>query len=201
MSVGVGDILRITCTLSLGGTNLMQNVFYLQYKSGTAPTDAEIVLDCKNWLDVVYTQVEDHIADDTGLNEVSVSQFIPGTPGTWDDIGSLAGTFVGLAIGEALPDGIALVVRAATGVAKTMARKFIGGFVESAVNAQAWETNVLADALLYLIAWFEGPPDGAREYTSGVFSTRDQDFVPFTEEGAVSDIPGYQRRRKPGVGI
>ncbi len=179
----------------------MQNVFYTQLDSGTIPTNNATVAAMRSWCDDMYTLMEDHMKSTVELDEVQVSKWIPGSPGTWDDIGSDAGTFVGVAVGELLPDGVALVMRAVTDAVKVIGRKYLGGLVESAVNNTAWEANVLVDALAFLVAWYEGPVPSVREFISGVFSTVLQDFVPFEAQGILSTIPGYQRRRKPGVGM
>ncbi len=201
MAIQLGDIFRITATLLLADSNLMQNVFYTQLDSGTIPTNNAVVAAMRTWVDDMYTIMEDHMKTTVSLDEVQVSKWIPGSPGTWDDIGSDAGTFAGLAVGELLPDGVALVMRAVTDAVKVVGRKYLGGLVESAVNNTAWEANVIVDALLFVISWYEGPVPTVREFISGVFSTVLQDFVPFEANGIVSSIPGYQRRRKPGVGM
>lgn len=201
MAVAPGTALRITATWLMPGTSLAQSVFYAEYLTGGAPEDANVVVDMLTWVELMFANVEDHMSDEVELDTVDVSKWVPGTPGSWVDIGSVVGTMVGLAIGEPLPLGVALVIRAATDIVKAVARKYLPGMVESAVNANAWEANVLTDAVLFLTDWFDGPPQVTQTYDGGTWSTVSEEFGAFTGEGAVATIPGYQRRRKPGVGM
>ncbi len=201
MTISPNAILRITATWTMPGTSLAQNVFYAKYVAGGAADEEDVVDDMLLWVETMFATMEDHMQAAVTLDGLDVSQWVSGTPGSWVDIGEVAGTFVGLAIGEALPLGVALVVRASTDIVKALSRKYLPGLVESAVNENVWETNVLTDAVLFIVEWLVGPTGDGRTYNGGTWSTVTQAFGKFIGEGVLSTIPGYQRRRKPGVGM
>lgn len=200
MSIPQDTDLRVTLTLTMPGLTIAQNVFYARYTGATALTEDNVTEDLKIWMLALLADVEDDIYTGVSVNSVSVAKAIPGVPVTWETIGEKFPAWAGLNVSQMLPNGVAAVVRVLSTVAGTVARKYIPGFTEVGSDSIDWIASVLFDLALYVITWYTGPTLGGRTYDAGVWSTLTDSFVALITEGAVSAIPGYQRRRKPGVG-
>lgn len=101
---------------------------------------------------------------------------------------------------DALPPGVAGLVKFLTSIGKVYGRKFIGGLIENAQGGGTlaagaitalsnFGTSVMQDPAIDVNNWME----------PGVVSMREETFVPFTEH-LVSDNVAYQRRRRRGTG-
>lgn len=200
MAIPQNTELRVTVTFAMPGLTIAQNVYYAKYLDLTSLSDGLVSTDMEQWATNMMDTVEDDVNDGVTINSVKTAKAVAGTPVTWEAVGERFPTWVGLNLAEMLPNGVAAVVRVLSEVGKTVARKYIAGFTEAGSVETAWIASTLANMTLFLIAWFNGPSIPGREYEPGVWSTKTDSFVPLLTEGAISTIPGYQRRRKPGVG-
>ncbi len=200
MTIPQDTDLRVTVTLTMPGITIAQNVYYARYTTATSAADADVVEDCSDWAIDLLNDIEDDVSDAVSLNEVSVAKAVAGTPVSWETIGAESPTWVGLNTAEMLPHGVAAVVRAASVVFKTVARKYLPGLTEAGSDGTSWIASVLVNLALYALTWLDGPSGVGRSYDAGVWSTLTDAFVALGSEAAVATIPGYQRRRKPGVG-
>jgi hypothetical protein len=93
-------------------------------------------------------------------------------------------------------------MKADTALPKTRGTKYIPGLGEGNLTDGLLTTETLGDvALLFLdyILLYIGAVSSAR-YVPGVVSRTEEAFVEFEGGGYFTDVPAYQRRRKPGVG-
>lgn len=201
MAIEDGDILKVVMTLDMPGSTVAQNVYHVRADLAAAKTDSVILNECFDWCQRMFGDVDASTADSVDINNVEVLKLTSTTPSVFVSIGSLAGTFVGLVASDALPNGVALVVRAAIEGVSFLARKFIPGIAETKSEEHTWATGALADAANYVVEWLFGVDLGSGDHlVSGVYSIAAEIFRELRGEGAVSTTPGYQRRRKPGVG-
>ncbi len=201
MTVELDDELRITVTLTMPGTTVAQNVFYTIYKGVSQAWDYEVVQDMSDMIVAIFDTIKSDLGTGVSISSVETYKRESGTPDYWGSIGVDFPTWAGTGISEVLPNGVALVIRSLTGAVKTVGRKYVAGLTENEVSTTTWVAGALARAALFLIQWYVGWAASPRDYQSGVWSTLTSAIVPMAMEGVVSTIPGYQRRRKPGVGM
>lgn len=201
MAVEQNDALKIVASFDMPGLTIAQNVFYASYTAVGDATEEDVTDDLLAWVEKMFDNLDGQIADTVSLNEVVVSKKIGASPLTWEEIGNVAGAFVGLDTTEAVPNGVAMVLRVATTALRSLARKYIAGLSETDTLTTSWSSTALVNGALFLADWILGPDTVAgRTYIPGIVSTLDGFFKTFGNEGVISAIPGYQRRRKPGVG-
>ncbi len=202
MTVNNGAELKVVVTISMPGLTVAQNVYYVRY-TGVNPADEEdVVDDMKLWADDMYGNILSVLADTVSISEVAVSTKLQAEPLSFEEIGTVPSTQVGTALDPILPNGVAVVMRVATSAVKSLARKYIAGISDGFNIGAVWDSNVLSSSASFLFDWIAGPATvGDRSYVAGIVSTKDGFFKTFPGAGILSTIPGYQRRRKPGVGI
>lgn len=202
MTIVPSQPLKIVVTIGMPGLTIAQNVYYALYTGGADAADTDVVDDMVIWITALYINIDGQMNDTVTVDEVEVFKRVTSDPLVFESIGSDVTSVVGLVAGEALPNGVALVLRASTIALKSIARKYLPGISESNVLETTWSSTLLANAVLFLADWVAGPPtQGVRTYDGGIVSTKDGNFKAFALSSVVSAIPGYQRRRKPGVGI
>jgi len=100
----------------------------------------------------------------------------------------------------ALPPGVAALVKFLTPIGKVYGRKFIGGLIDTAQGAGVVSSSCLTALSNFGGAIMSDPAIDVNNWLEpGVISTREEEFVPFTEHD-VSDNIAYQRRRRLGTG-
>ena len=96
--------------------------------------------------------------------------------------------------------GVAAVLRGATVVGKVIGRKFFAGFGETAIDQSVWSASLIVGLAAALLDWIDPFAGVGESWQPGVWSTKQAAFMPFTGEGLVNLLDGYQRRRQPGAG-
>lgn len=202
MTVVQNDELKVVVSIGMPGTTIAQNVFYARYTALTEPTDAVVANDMLLWVDEMYENLDGQMGPDVFINEVITYKKITAVPLVFQQIGSEESTEVGTSATETLPNGVAMVMRIGTVALRSIARKYIAGLSEENVLTVSWSSTALVQGALFLIDWIAGPPtQSGRTYEAGIVSAKDGLFKTFLSIGTLSIIPGYQRRRKPGVGV
>ena len=201
MPIVTDDILRVTATFDMPGNTIAQNVFYLRYDGEETLSYADCVADCTGWLDDMYDIIDAVIADTVSLSLVELSLLVPTTPPSFVGVAEAIGSFAGIAVEQALPNGVAFVLRFASAFSHHQVRKFIAGISEAHVDEDQWVASVIAGGILWIADWLFGPDVVDHPYTTGTWRRSDDTFEPAASSGVVSAVPGYQRRRKPGVGV
>jgi len=174
------------------------NVFQWINTTGSSLTDAQAVADIRAHLDTIYGalvigQVDTFIYRD--INFRNVTQ------------GIIMGTFpwptltAGLSATNQIPPGVALVINFATSVPRVILRKYLGGWPVSVIdNDGTFNAAIMVSAAAWALALTAGivGPNGTWSY--GYLSPKTSNFeIPVSY--SVTDIPGYQRRRKQGRGV
>lgn len=195
-----GENLRVVAKYTAPNSSEILNVFYYAY-SGAGDTDAAVLAECDtfftdNWglrwknfasNDYRFTEIElDVLADDGTVTR---------------NVGSAAIGLDGTLSVDMVPTGASALLTADTIFPKQRGRKFVPGLNENGVlDSLITPTSLALLVLLTVeyIAAITGTLNG--QLTPGVLSRTLVDFVAFGSSGAVTDVPAYQRRRKPNVG-
>jgi hypothetical protein len=107
----------------------------------------------------------------------------------------------GTQLGEVAPHGVAALILFRTGQLKVLGRKFIGGLGEASLD----NGFLNAGTLTQMGAWSAALLAGHVGAITGItfdYRVRGKfggEYPPI--EGVMRNVPAYQRRRKPGIGI
>jgi len=198
MTVQVDDLLEVACRCEHEGVEDVVNVYQYQYKGTGAETDAIVLDDLADKLDGLYAgfpgiQSSTFIYRDITVRNLTQSTILGVVP--WPILTA------GGSSAPNLPPGVAGVINMATNVARVVLRKFLGGFVSSALDNDGTFTPALTGIMLaFGAALIPGFSVLTRVYAYGHLSAKTLNFEIPTSITA-TDVPGYQRRRKQGRGV
>jgi hypothetical protein len=195
-----GEILRLTLEYTILGSSVPNNVFHFEIDSG-AKTDEDTLDDMFNYaLDGWGFEWHNLASEDAELiggnvDVMNLDGTVLRTLGDFDITTRQGQQAVN--VGAAGASGLFV---APTAQPKSRGRKFVPGLVTTAYNDGLFgpaTTALLLDLLTNYLATFVF---NGTTYNHGVLSTTLLQFLPFLGAATASDVPAYQRRRKPGVG-
>lgn len=203
MSVADGTILRIVAQFLLPESVIAQNIFYAVFNdTGGSNNDQDVVDDVTDWVDDMYTNILAFISDTMTLQLVRV--YVRDIPGNdWDELATGTPTAVFADVDTIVPHGVAALVHAFTSDPDVRGSKYIPGSADVEQTASSLSGGFLTALLAYCADWvtaFVGAATGG-DFDPGVWSPTQVDFFPMVDHFIVNGSVGYQRRRKPGVGI
>jgi len=194
------EILRVALHYTLKGASDVMNVFHFQYQ-GTGDTDASVLTDIDGWLTLAWggpwaamtsndaTMTYADVDVVTVLGTVTRNIGVALTPKT----GSLPQDESSVAT--------AFFMMADTGFPKSRGKKYIPDITEEQIDDGFVDAVALAQLVTILSVWMTpvtAPANGT--LVPGVLSLTRAAFLAFTGSGFATDVPAYQRRRKPNVG-
>lgn len=199
MALDVNEIVRVTAKGSLLGSIVVQNVFHLQNDSVTSYGNPAVMADMERYLEQVYTPIMGDLSDQLVWDEFSCDNV---TANTKIGDGVITPNLVGGQTVDAIMSGVAVVLRGLTQVLKTQGRKFLPGMVETSWDGARIIGTLATNLVTTGANWVNPYTDASslRTYMPGVYRKAPVRFTSFNEV-VVNLIPGYQRRRKEGVGI
>jgi hypothetical protein len=198
VSVAVGDVIKVTARMLWAGAVDVQNVFYAQLSSGTTISDDDCKDDLTAWVESMYDVIDGHMPSSLAfvdLDYFNVTQDSPMGVDFWPVL------TVGGGGTDIQATGVAAVITAFTTLIRTRGRKFFGPLTEAVVADGLIDSGVMIDLTSVGVLWitpFVGATSG-ETWTPGVWRRIATAFKAF-RDGVVRNIPGYQRRRKQGVG-
>lgn len=203
MAVATDAILKTVISMLLPESVIAQNVFYCLFKNtGTSDDEADVLLDLVDWMENIYQNQNTLVVSTAVLGGLTAYfRDVPG--GDWDEIGSESVTdgFVGSS--EMLPHGVAAISHARTTNPDVQGSKFWPGLVEGWQDQSVLGGGAMTLYLAAAADWitdFVGSATGS-DFEPGVWSPTDLVFYHFSGSIIQNAYLGYQRRRKPGVGI
>jgi hypothetical protein len=203
MSLPVGTILKVVCTLVADDASLIQNVFGAVIGGSGGPFDEDdIVSDLTDWVDTMYGNLTGRIKSTIDPSEVKVYEY-DAVDDDFDEVGTGVPTFVTSNTGATLPRGVAVLINAKTTDPDVNGKKYIGGLTEDAWGDGAWISAALADIADFATDWytpFVGAASGAT-MAGGIWSPTNKNFYLLSGTFIVPVTANYQRRRRPGVGV
>ena len=208
MAVNDGDVLRVVVTIDAPNLVVMQNVHYWQLSDPTPdnPSNAQILTALDTKVTTLAQQVDDQQASDYTWSDIAVEK-IGWNVDHWETVENIGTAVIGvngLSEADSVPHGVAMTITATTPRPQTRARKFIPGIQESGAADSTWNGAVLGAAANYISQWLlEETVVGSAELVPVVVgqSGASAGLIYLLLTGVVSAVAGYQRRRKPGVGV
>ena len=195
-----GEKLRVVAKYSAPNSSQILNVFFYEY-TGAGDTDADVLSACDTFFtdewgpdwqalagdDFTFDEIELDVLNSTGTVKRNIGSALIGLQGDF--------------ITDMTPIGACILLSADTAKPKQRGRKYIAGLESNGiVNGLLTAARLVTAALL--TAEYLDTITGilAGELTPGVLSRTLQAFEPFVASGTITDVPAYQRRRKPNVG-
>jgi len=203
MSISNGTVLRLVAGLLYPDNVVAQMVFHLVATDLAGGNDEEdVVADLREYAEDALVNLDNRLLATITEDEVVVYEY-DSVDEDFDEIGRDQWTVTLTGTGELLPHGVAAVVNFNTTDPDVQGRKYVPGLVHGAMESTLWGSNVIADLALFGTAVSSPFTSTAlgNEYQPAVWSPTNLNAFAMTGVGTVSGIPGYQRRRKPGVGI
>lgn len=199
-TLNIGDIVRVVISFSAPGASTAQNVFYFEVQDSSADGPTALS-DVTTWFAANYLTEWKQLAD-TGVEAWLLEMDVLNGDGTVNfNVGDDDPAVTGLAVSEILPAAVSGYLQANTERVKSIGRKYVpflsesnqvDGFLSSAA------TDVLADMLVDWVTTII--VDTTASLVPGVLSRVTQTFQEFLGSGFTTNVPAYQRRRKPNVG-
>lgn len=201
MTVVTGDILKTVLNYSYPGAGTALNIFYWVYAGSTRP-DSEVTTAIKNWAIGGWgNNWEDIASQDATIDSVDI-QKVDGTGLVLADLGNEIVNLVGAQVGSVTSAAVSAWLGASTATPQIRGSKFVPGIAEASVQDGLLNAGALTNLGLLLLEYLGNMDVGGGDVlTPGIISKRALAFVPFSNTGQITDVPAYQRRRKPGVGI
>lgn len=197
MTVSTGQWVNVTLMGDFDTGDDVQNVFQFGVQGLGSFTDPEVMDDIKELLEAFLAIIDGITTIAMVWNRFRVRH---GTSGLI--IGELAfdTPIEGLATGDACPPGISPVLVFPTSLPKVRGRKFLPPTNTDLISPNGYyQTEVInaaTDAMAFLLTQFDAT-NASWKY--GVEATTYSVFA-YPTTGIFRNIPGYQRRRKQGVG-
>lgn len=196
----IGEILRATVNYSMPGASAVQNVFFWQL-GGAAISDTQAAGFVADWLELAWgARWEAMSSNDVEL--VDADLLILDSAGvTVRNLGTVAVNVVGDVTEDEETVASSYFMQADTAFPRTKGRKYVPGIPEGQVVDGLIIAGQLVNLALLLAEYVGVIPAGVTAVlTPGVISRVTETFRPFLAAGSITDIPAYQRRRKPNVG-
>lgn len=205
MSVADGEVIRVSARQEMAGDQDHVSVFHYLCDFAAPQTEGDVMDAIAEDIDTAFSTLNAIIT--TGQDPLDmkfdVVEFVGGLLKITRNIGLIIWPDVlynPTGAGDKLPPGVAALVKFLTGIGKVYGRKFIGGLIETAQDGGNLTSAALTALGLFGGAILSDPAiDVNNWFEPGVMSTREQDFVIFSEVDASGNI-AYQRRRRKGTG-
>lgn len=191
------DIIRAAARGRWNSLSDVINVFWYQMTSSAGLTAAEVAEDIGDILETLYDYLDTFQHVSYSYKDITYFNVTQNKPlGAWDWPSLNAGT----ANYDALPTGVAAFIFARTGYNRIIGRKYLGVFTENDCGNGGWGSSLMTN-LGYFAAWWlvTGWEQTNGDWDQGIYSAGNATLYPI-EEVVVRQVPGYQRRRKQGVG-
>jgi hypothetical protein len=197
MTINNGDVLRVTAKMSSEADQDLQNVYYWRGSGVGISTDAQFATACRTELDNAYGYFDDQLADGVSFDSIeifNITQDVPVGEYTWPTLSA------GGSASDVLPEQTALLVTFSTAAARSVGKKFLGGWTEGNNDSDGTIASSLLTLILsYISTILSGFAAGDLDFEAGHWSVINETFVPWLA-GLVDDVWATQRRRRPGVG-
>lgn len=201
MTVNIGDIIQLTLTYTQPSASIAQNVFHWVAGATSAP-DSEVMDELEDWVNNDWGAQWAPVAGVPAVLDAGRVS-IMNTNGTVDRVlGVLDFSIVGSggsAIDVAAVSGF---IRLFTNEPKQRGRKYVPFVSDANLISGLLSSGTMAQMALLLAEWIAVlTTTGGLTLTPGLLSRTLLAFEPFISTAATTNVPAYQRRRKPGVGI
>lgn len=180
---------------------IANNIYYFEANFNTPQEVEDVLTALVTWVETLYTTIDSEVSDLLELGEFTLYTWNAPLL-QWDNEGSdlPAVTFTG--VSDMLPHGVSALVRAYSFNTRSIARKYLAGFIEEAQADGTWITSTLTALAAFGAEWSSSSlVSSGNTMRAAVWDTKIFTTHILTGVEVVLTEPAYQRRRRPGVGI
>lgn len=206
MSIDITDIIRVAVTGTAPQASVWQHVWHYYAHSGTTATETDVLTGVSGNYTTAWANMVSYISDQYSVGQVEGWKYNTVT-NKWEGFGTLTfGPLTGGSASDPHPHGVAAVGRWSTDIARRQGRHFLPGIIDSAIDLGLIDSAVVTAFIAYLDDWTDdvvvtGLNLNLCTFNTDITSVYYETKSDFSGTLIVSNIPGYQRRRKPLVGI
>jgi len=197
MAVNNGDVLEATARAEFNGVEDVVNVYQIKYTGASPKTDDAAMLEVADFLDTTYQIASSAQSTNLIYREISFRNLTQGLimgSKPWPTLTAGSGG------GASNATGVAGLISLATGIAKVVLRKYLGGYIATVMEADGTFTSAfLAGLLAFGARLLDMATITGGNYEYGYLSPKTGSWEVPTSVSA-TDVPAYQRRRKQGSG-
>lgn len=196
----IDAVIKFTITINMPLATIAQMVYHYLVTSAGSATVAEVSDRFNDQVETAFAFIESILPTNVDWAETDMAIYNPATE-QFDGVytRALTGT-QGTSANEMGSHGVAAVLRHPTLLARRQGRKFVPGIVETSITDSVIAAAALAALGNYGVEMADPIGTLGTVLQPGVWSPT-LGFEPFEPTVIVNAITGYQRRRKPGVGI
>lgn len=195
-----GEIIRAVLSYSHPAGSICQNVFTFELQDEDT-SDAGVLTGLDDWVDNDWVPTWENVADAQVVLFLLEADVISTAGLVIRNIGQALHADPGTVVGDVMPAAVSGFFQADTLRPKSFGRKYVPGMTELGTDEGILSAGVLAFLLTLLVETTTDIPVGiAGLLVPGILSRVTSAFIEFTGGGLSTDVPAYQRRRKPGVG-
>jgi len=200
MAVPDNSIIRVAAHFLQENASDIVNVYHFVVDSVGDISDANALADVLALIQALMANVEGFYS--TGLALDFITMWLWNSSlSRWDLVGETDGTWAGTQGSvDWSPVAVSPIVNAGTVDAHAKGRKFLPPPLETATGGGLWVAGFLTALAAYLADYIAAYIGTFAQYAPGVWQDATDTFKAFDGTGTVSNQPGYQRRRKVGVG-
>lgn len=193
------EFLKVTFAYSQPNASTPNTVHFFRV-TGYAD-DTALATAVNAWFNTVYYTAWSNLANTSATIVSYNAQIVDVTGLVLRNIANVTSGGGGTITGEVTSAAISGAIFAATVRPQSRGRKYVPGMAETLVQDGAFNASGVAKLSAYLIMYLAtyNAANGT-VMVPGILSTAVAAFLDFNASGGYSDIPSYQRRRKPFVG-
>lgn len=195
-------LIKGVCKGHQDNAGISNNVFtwWLFTTDPTGPTDVLLKAACKTIVTALWNAVKGSIPDECSWDSFELYTKRP-TETEWNFLSEESLGLSGTDSTDPLPSGVSAVVTGPTYKPGRRARKFLPPMAEDQSYNQTWTALALTRLADFAAKWLVGGTDGELLGWLYPIAIKALDWTWNTLRSTrVATTPGYQRRRKPGVG-
>jgi hypothetical protein len=199
MTVASGEALKAVQEVLLPGDVVALNIFYWKAQFQDPQLETAVIDGMVGLIQSFYLAMAAEIVDGASLGDLH-GYVRDGLVWTLIGTGAPEATFTN--VSSMLPQGVAGLIRAYTERPRTIGRKYIAGFGES-TQADGVLGSTTLEHMATAANWWGVTKELSQDNNmlAGIWSTTQLSVQLMTDVFVVPVNPGYQRRRRPGVGM
>jgi hypothetical protein len=200
MTVPIGSIVRAVVSYYHPAGSIAQNVFFYEMQDKAAD-ESNLLDDLETWFIAAWLGNWDDLADNTTYASLLDVDVVNGAGEVTQNIGQKVLAHFGVGTGETSPAAVSGYIHRETERAGSLARKYVPFIAEGNIT----DGLLTAGAFVYLVNLIGNmgatvTVDGTGKLVPGVLSRVTQSFQEMGSGTYATNVPAYQRRRKPDVG-
>lgn len=201
MTVVSSNIVRATVNMLMPDSSTHQNVFFYRAGSGVNDTDSNVIAAIETSLGTAYADIDAMLNTNNLFGDVEVALSTNGGA-TFFDIGSQPMSIPNpVDTTDMSPHGVAAVIRFGGEGTGRQGRKFIGGISEDWFTRSTIITLGVSNLALFATLLNNDIAVAGGDLEFGWLRRTPLSFIKHSGVVTVNTTVGYQRRRKPGVGV